>query len=72
MNPKVLVLDEPLSGLDTETEEWLTVFCQKKNPAKTMIIATHNHKFAGTVADRIVFMDRDHHIDHIWKRDTDL
>lgn len=37
-----------------------------------MIIATHNHKFAGTVADRIVFMDRDHHIDHIWKRDTDL
>jgi len=73
MNPKVLVLDEPLSGLDTETEEWLTVFLlQLKKSGKTMIIATHNHKFAGTVADRIVFMDRDHHIDHIWKRDTDL
>ena len=73
MNPKVLVLDEPLSGLDTETEEWLTGFLlQLKKSGKTMIIATHNHKFAGTVADRIVFMDRDHHIDHLWKRATDL
>lgn len=69
MNPKVLVLDEPLSGLDAETAEWLTDFLLKlKKSGKTMIIATHNHEFAGTVADRIVFMNRDHHIAHIWNR----
>lgn len=66
MNPKVLVLDEPLSGLDAETAEWLTDFLlQLKKSGKTMIIATHNHTFAEMVADRIVYMNRDHQIDHI-------
>lgn len=66
MNPKVLVLDEPLSGLDEETKEWLTEFLiSLKKSGKTMIVATHDHAFAEKIADRIVHMNKDHEIDAI-------
>ncbi|MGN0483643.1 MAG: energy-coupling factor ABC transporter ATP-binding protein [Lachnospiraceae bacterium] len=63
MNPQVLVLDEPLSGLDVETQEWLTEFLvQFKKVGKTMIIATHNPAFAQKLADRVVHINREHRI----------
>ncbi len=66
MNPKVFVLDEPLSGLDVETQEWLTEFLlQMKRSGKTMIIATHNPDFANKIADRIVCINKEHTIDNI-------
>ncbi len=68
MNPKVFVLDEPLSGLDIETQEWLTQFLlQMKKSGKTMIIATHNPSFAKILADRIVCMNKEHTIENIQK-----
>ena len=68
MNPKVFVLDEPLSGLDIETQEWLTQFLlQLKRSGKTMIIATHNPSFANKLADRIVCINKEHTIESIQK-----
>jgi len=61
VNPKVLILDEPLSGLDEESKEWLTEFLlDLKKASKTMIIATHDHTFATLVADRIIRISKDH------------
>lgn len=57
MNPQVLVLDEPLAGLDRKSQSWLTDFLKRLHEAgKTLIISTHNDVLADTLADRIVEM----------------
>ena len=60
MNPEVLVMDEPLAGLDKQTQEWLLAFLLKlKRSGRTMVIATHNEQLSAALADRrIVFNDR--------------
>jgi cobalt/nickel transport system ATP-binding protein len=66
MNPQVLVLDEPLAGLDRKTQEWLTGFLlDLKDAGKTMVIATHNDELAHLLADRIVYMNEEHEIERI-------
>lgn len=61
MNPRVLVLDEPLAGLDEETQEWLLSFLLSlKESGRTMVIATHNRKFADRIADRSLRFHADH------------
>lgn len=66
MNPSILMLDEPLAGLDNRSQEWLTDFLLTlKETGKTIVISTHNNSLAGTVADRIVHMDEDHGISRI-------
>ncbi len=61
MNPEILVLDEPLAGLDKETQKWLTGFLlQLKNAGKTMILATHNEELAEKLADRFIFFNSRH------------
>lgn len=66
MNPEVLVLDEPLAGLDRQTQDWLTDFLQQLQEAgKTLIISTHDDDLAHLLGDRIVYMNMDHGIDYI-------
>lgn len=66
MNPEVLVLDEPLAGLDRPTQDWLTDFLQQlKDAGKTFIISTHDDVLAHLLGDRIVFMNSEHRIDYI-------
>ena len=61
MNPEILVLDEPLNGLDAKTQQWLVAFLkQLKQAGKTMVISTHSEALAGELADRIVTMTEDH------------
>ncbi len=57
-NPSVLLLDEPTSALDPElVEEVLEVIrLLAEQDGLTMIIATHQLRFARDVADRIVFL----------------
>jgi cobalt/nickel transport system ATP-binding protein len=70
MNPKVLVMDEPLASLDQKTKEWLSEFLLAlKNRGKTMIISTHHEELARMLADRIVYMNDDHEIERIEKMD---
>ena len=58
INPKIICMDEPTSSLDPElVGEVLKVIKKLAKEKRTMIIVTHEIKFAEEVADRIIFMD---------------
>lgn len=58
LQPKVLYFDEPTSALDPElTGEVLKVIKELAKQHMTMIIVTHEMKFAKEVSDRIIFME---------------
>lgn len=58
LHPDILCFDEPTSALDPElTGEVLRVLRELADNKTTMIIVTHEMKFARDVADRILFMD---------------
>ena len=57
-DPEIIYFDEPTSALDPElTGEVLRVLRELADNKTTMIIVTHEMKFARDVADRILFMD---------------
>ena len=57
MNPEVVLFDEPTSALDPELhEEVLQTMRQLAKEGMTMIVVTHEVKFAQDVADRVVVM----------------
>lgn len=63
LNPEVLVLDEPLNGLDPKTQRWLVEFLIKLNKAgKTLITSTHNLELVQEISDRAVLFDETHKI----------
>ncbi len=58
MQPKVMLFDEATSALDPElVDEVNAVMKQLAADHMTMLIVTHEMRFAGEVADRILFMD---------------
>ncbi|MBB6731530.1 amino acid ABC transporter ATP-binding protein [Cohnella zeiphila] len=58
MEPSVMLFDEPTSALDPElVGEVLEVMRQLAREGMTMVVVTHEMKFARQVANRIVFMD---------------
>ena len=58
MRPKVMLFDEPTSALDVEmVGEVLTVMRELAREHMTMVVVTHEMRFARDVADRIVVMD---------------
>lgn len=58
MEPEVLLFDEPTSALDAElVGEVLGIMRQLAAEKRTMLVVTHELRFAGQVADRIVFFD---------------
>jgi cystine transport system ATP-binding protein len=58
MDPMVLLFDEPTSALDPElVGEVLAVIRDLASEKRTMVIVTHEMRFAREVADRVVFMD---------------
>jgi polar amino acid transport system ATP-binding protein len=58
MQPKVILFDEPTSALDPElVGEVLSVMRALAEEGRTMMIVTHEIRFAGDVSDRVVFMD---------------
>jgi polar amino acid transport system ATP-binding protein len=58
MRPKVMLFDEPTSALDVEmVGEVLAVMRELAREDMTMIVVTHEVRFAREVADRIVVMD---------------
>lgn len=66
MNPEVLVLDEPLAGLDTKTQQWLVSFLKELQSAgKTLIISTHNNALAEELGHRFIRMNDNHTIEAI-------
>jgi glutamate/aspartate transport system ATP-binding protein len=58
MDPIAMLFDEPTSALDPETiNEVLDVMSDLAQQGMTMMVATHEMRFAQKVAHRIVFMD---------------
>lgn len=58
LNPKILFFDEPTSALDPElTGEVLKVIKSLAEMKMTMVIVTHEMKFAHDISDRMIFMD---------------
>ena len=63
LNPEVLVLDEPMNGLDPRTERWLAEFIIKLNKSgKTIITSTHNLELVQEISERAVLFDESHTI----------
>lgn len=58
MNPDVMLFDEPTSALDPEmVGEVLDLMAQLADEGMTMVVVTHEMRFARKVATRILFMD---------------
>jgi polar amino acid transport system permease protein len=58
IKPKLMLFDEPTSALDPElVGEVLSVIRKLAEGGMTMIVVTHEVRFARDVADRVVFMD---------------
>jgi L-cystine transport system ATP-binding protein len=59
MEPKVMLFDEPTSALDPElVGEVLKVMKDLANEGMTMIVVTHEMRFAREAADEVIFMDQ--------------
>lgn len=58
VNPEVILLDEPTSSLDTQlVRNVLKTIKELADDGMTMILVTHEIKFAKEVSDTIIFMD---------------
>ncbi|MBK5012432.1 amino acid ABC transporter ATP-binding protein [Pseudomonas sp. S60] len=58
MEPEVIFFDEPTSALDPELrDEVLSVMRSLASSGMTMLVVTHELRFAREAADRIVFME---------------
>ena len=58
-DPEIMLFDEPTSALDPElVKEVLDVILELAKAGMTMVIVTHEMKFAKKLADRVVFVDK--------------
>ncbi len=63
MNPEVLILDEPLNGLDRRSREWMLRFLnQWKLAGKTLLISSHDETLIRSVPERIIELSESHSI----------
>jgi polar amino acid transport system permease protein len=58
ISPRLMLFDEPTSALDPElVAEVLAVIRRLTEAGMTMVVVTHEVRFAREVADRVIFMD---------------
>ncbi len=58
LEPKIMLFDEPTSALDPElVGSVLNVMRELKRGGMTMLVVSHEMRFARDAADRVVFMD---------------
>ncbi|MBB1556019.1 amino acid ABC transporter ATP-binding protein [Candidatus Saccharibacteria bacterium] len=59
MEPKIMLFDEPTSALDPEMiDEVLDVIRQVADRGMTMVVVTHEMRFAREVGTRMLFLDK--------------
>jgi len=64
MNPDVLLLDEPASGLDPKTETFLIGLIRTlADSGKTIVLATHDLELVDHLRPRVVVLSEDHRIE---------
>ena len=60
LDPKIVLFDEPTSALDPElVGSVLAVMRNLKAGGMTMLVVSHELRFARDAADRVIFMDQD-------------
>ena len=63
MNPQVLILDEPMNGLDRKSREnLLQILLSLKQAGKTLVVATHDEVLLKQITDRIITIGEDHRL----------
>lgn len=63
MGPSVLLLDEPSSGLDPRTQQWLIEFLDElHHSGVTLVTASHDLSFVADTADRALVLSEDHRL----------
>ena len=63
LNPEVLILDEPASGLDPKTQRWLVGLLQELGRrGRTILLASHNLDLVHAIADRVLILSEDHQL----------
>jgi cobalt/nickel transport system ATP-binding protein len=61
IDPDILLLDEPTTGLDPRTQVWLMEVLQHMHArGKTVVLATHDLSFADEVVDRCIVLSEEH------------
>ncbi|WP_129690456.1 amino acid ABC transporter ATP-binding protein [Gottfriedia acidiceleris] len=71
LEPTVILFDEPTSALDPElVQEVLKVMKELAEEGMTMIVVTHEMKFARDVADEVIFMDGGYIVEQGHPRDV--
>lgn len=60
LNPDVIIMDEPLNGLDNKSREWVKTFLQEfSKSGKTLLIATHEQELLSLDHSReIIFTEK--------------
>ncbi|MEM0079553.1 MAG: amino acid ABC transporter ATP-binding protein [Nitrososphaerota archaeon] len=59
MDPEIILFDEPTAALDVELKwEVISVMKDLADRGTTMLVATHELRFAKEVADEMIFMDQ--------------
>jgi polar amino acid transport system ATP-binding protein len=61
LEPAILMFDEPTSALDPElVGSVLNVMRELRESGMTMVVVSHEMRFARSAADRVIFMDQGH------------
>ena len=56
-DPKIVLLDEPFSGLDDQGADWLgRLLGQLRDRGRTVCFATHDRQKSRSLADRVLFL----------------
>jgi cobalt/nickel transport system ATP-binding protein len=63
LNPEILVLDEPMNGLDPKTKRFLRELMLKLNAAgKIIICSTHDFEYVEGVFKRAIVFSKNHNV----------
>lgn len=69
-NPDILLLDEPLSGLDNDgVQEMWKLFLKQKEDGKLIVLTSHSKEDIGTLCDEIFRFDKGKMVGHEIKRE---
>lgn len=61
MNPEVLLMDEPVAGLDPRMQSWLVHTLSLLHEAgKTLVVSTHSLHLLPEIADRVLILSEEH------------
>ncbi len=56
--PKLLLLDEPFSGLDGENRKFLRDLLSNRGETKTVILCSHDFRAVGEMCNKVVYLEK--------------